>query len=159
MIAIMMTMSLIVLAFNQLERPWKEAEMNYLASANEVFLYSLLALVLTAISISDEPQGRADSKGIVDWLIIAVATIWLHVNLVVILAKAYHHCKLLKSRYINNKAFLESKKKVAPASCELVNRQTVYCDLESPLAVRQDRCILAAQLPDIEEESSMKEDE
>ena len=54
MIGILIAMSLVALVFNLLERPWKEAEMNYLAIANEVFLYSLLVLVFLAISIDEE---------------------------------------------------------------------------------------------------------
>ena len=53
MTAIMMSMSLIVLVFTVYERPWKEAEMNFLAVVNEAFLYSLLVLVLVAINIQE----------------------------------------------------------------------------------------------------------
>ena len=43
-IVVLMVTSMAILAFTVMEKPWKEAEMNFLAIANEVFLYILIVL-------------------------------------------------------------------------------------------------------------------
>ena len=102
MVLIMPSMGIIV--FTVTEKPWKEAEMNYLAIANEVFLYMLLVLLL-----GGKNHEGSMNEDVLGWLIIAIVTICIQVNLVFMLAKAYHHAKLLFIRHSNKKAFLLKK--------------------------------------------------
>lgn len=89
---------LIVLIFNLTEKPWMTPEINKLALANETLLYLLIVLIIASPSLSSEAGHEA-----LGWAIIGVVTLIIHTNLAVMLAEAWHHCRLLYTRYLNRK--------------------------------------------------------
>ena len=95
---------MVILVFTVTEKPWKEAEINYLAITNEVLLYMLIVILLGG----KNHKGEMD-EDILGWLIILIIITCISVNLTVILAKAYLYIKILYTRNINIKAFLLKK--------------------------------------------------
>ena len=98
-----------MLAFAVHEKPWKEAEMQNLAIANEAFFYTLLVLVLAASCMT---QTDSLESWILGWTMIAVTTLAIFVNLTVMTAAACTHIKLLYTRYQNKQAHLAKKQKI-----------------------------------------------
>ena len=139
-----MVSNMAIIVYTVTEKPWKEAEINYLAIANEVFLYMLLVLLL-----GGKNHEGSMNEDVLGWLIIAIVTICIVVNLVVMLVKAYYHIKLLFTRHSNKKAYLLRKQKVAPLP-----------DLESEHKKGEEESKNeSVVLQVIEEESSIKEQE
>jgi len=62
----------------------------------------LLTLVLVIGCASTSP-AHGMSKHILGWAIIIVVTLAIHINLIVMMAKAYHHSCLLAIRRKNRK--------------------------------------------------------
>lgn len=67
---VLMVSSMTILVFTLTEKPWKEAEINNLAIANEVFLYMVLVLLLGG----KNHEGNMN-EDVLGWLIIMVVTI------------------------------------------------------------------------------------
>ena len=149
MTSILMAMSVLVLVYTVVEKPWKESEINYLAMINEVMLYSLLVTLLLAINIDD-----AERKLTVGWIMIFIFTISLQINLAVVFAKSCQHVSLLYTRFKNKKAFLEKRRKIAPLNLQKVD--DLECQSPSSDQPKKDRSVI---LPEIKEESAIKEEE
>lgn len=132
---------ILMLAFSLQEKPWKDPEVQKLAVANEIFLYVLLVLVLGCSCLTTANKMESNILG---WTIIAVVTLTIHVNLVFNMSTAWNHCMLLRTRYLNKKAALEKKSKVAP-TVEMAK-------------IEQPKPVMEAIPEAIEEVSSMKEE-
>ena len=74
--------------------------MQKLAVINEVILYLLFTLVTGTMGIS---RLFSRENHLLGYLIIALVTLAIYVNLVVMFAQAWHHIKLLRARNINTK--------------------------------------------------------
>lgn len=148
---ILIVMSILITIFTVVEKPWKEAELNYLVIANEAFLYSLLLLLLVSNNVQKDSTWDLDTLGVV---MIVIVTLCIQVNLAVVMAKAYQHMALLYIRHKNKKAFIEKRRKIVP----FVVTPTETGDLESPtIKPTADGGLVV--LPEIQEESSIKEQE
>lgn len=94
------------------EQPWKRSEMNKLAVANELLLYVVLVLLLACESLSTTSSSHSETLG---WVMVAVITLFIHLNVIVILAEAWYHTKLVYTRIANSKTKYNSKTvKVVP---------------------------------------------
>lgn len=85
---------LVIMAFTLIEKPWSTPEMNKLAVINEALLYTVLILILASPSFTTVAE-----RHVLGWAMIGVVTLVIHVNFCAILAQAWHHCKLLYTRY------------------------------------------------------------
>lgn len=66
------------LAFTIVEKPWSAPEINKLAITNEALLYLLIVLIMASPCLVTETERQVFS-----WVIIAVVTLTIHVNLTV----------------------------------------------------------------------------
>ena len=89
-----------ILVFTVCERPWKDAEVQKLAIINEVILYLLLVLVTGSLGIS---KLFSRENHLLGYLIIALVTLAIYVNLVMMCAQAWYHVKMLRARSSNTK--------------------------------------------------------
>jgi hypothetical protein len=89
---VMLCVSVAMLAFILVENPWKDPEHQKLDIANEIFLILVLTLILTCNCLTDTKSAQSEAFG---WMLIGLLTLVIYVNLVVIIAQAYQHCKLL----------------------------------------------------------------
>lgn len=110
---LLLAVCFVSLAFTIVEKPWSSTEMNKLAIANETLLCVLLVLIMVSPILIEETE-----RHILGWLIIAVVTLTIHVNLSVIIAEAWLHCRLLYTRRQNRKTKQVSSK-VVPRSTTL----------------------------------------
>jgi len=87
--------------------------MNKLAVANELILYIILLLVLACECLTTASSSENDMIG---WIMIAIVTLAIHMNLVTILTEAWSNIKLLYTRFTNFRVKFNSKKttKVMP---------------------------------------------
>ena len=92
-----------MLAFTITEKPWKHDDAQKLAVTNEVILYVILVLTTASTSLSRPNSLESDVLG---YSIIGMVTLAIHVNLVAMMAQAWHHTKLLYAR----RAYLRSQK-------------------------------------------------
>ena len=114
----LMSACILMLAFSLQEKQWKDVEMQNLAIANEVLFYALLVLVLACSCTATRDSVESSMLGA---SIIGVVTLSICVNLTVILASAWNHCKLLHTRHMNKQAHKVKMSKIAPKSIELAN--------------------------------------
>ena len=146
-----------MLAFTITEKPWKHDDAQKLAVTNEVILYVILVLTTASTSLSRPNSLESDVLG---YSIIGMVTLAIHVNLVAMMAQAWHHTKLLYAR----RAYLRSQKaamdlKIMPSTDKnsSVKEQELE-DLESHRPMK----INIPELPNVpegtheEEESSIK---
>ena len=63
---------------------------------NEIFLYVILLLVLSCSCLDSIRSSDSEALG---WMLIGLLTLFIHVNLVVMIVEAYLHCKLLLARH------------------------------------------------------------
>ena len=75
--------------------------MNKLAVANELFLYIIILLVLGCECLTTTSSSENEILG---WLIIAVITLTIHINLITVLTEAWSHIKLLYTKLTNFRA-------------------------------------------------------
>ena len=83
---LMIGLSVVVLAFTVVEKPWKNSDMQTLAVANESFFLLILVLVIGCTATA---PAHGLSKDILGWAIIVAVTLVIHVNVIVMLAKSY----------------------------------------------------------------------
>ena len=74
--------------------------MQTLAVANESFFLLILVLVIGCTATA---PAHGLSKDILGWAIIVAVTLFIHVNVIVMLAKSYQHACLLAIRRKNLK--------------------------------------------------------
>lgn len=79
--------------------------------ANESFFFLVLVLVICCTSTA---PAHGVSKDVLGWAIIVVVTLAVHVNLIVMMAKAYQHACLLVVRRKNMQAHKAAKKQILP---------------------------------------------
>lgn len=88
----MIIVSVCMLTFTVTEKPWKDSEVNTLASANDFFFYTLLVLVLACSSMGQSDSRVSENLGLIMLLVFTLA---IFVNLAALIAQAYHFTKLL----------------------------------------------------------------
>ena len=95
-ILLILSLSVAILAFIWVENPWKDPLHYKLDMVNEIFLYVILLLVLSCSCLDRISSSDSEALG---WMLIGLLTLFIHVNLVVMIVEAYLHCKLLLARH------------------------------------------------------------
>jgi len=94
-----LVLSVAMLGFLVIEQPWKNPEHQKLDIANEALLTLALLLVLCGqCTTMDNSQSE-----IFGWILIGVLTLVIHLNVIVIGAQGYYHCKLLYTAFMTRK--------------------------------------------------------
>ena len=97
----MIEVSVCILAFVMHEKPWQDSDVNKLAIVNEAFLYAVLVLTMvSSMTFSTADSGRNELEGAV---VLLAVTLFIHLNLVALLAKAWNFSKLLYARHQNQR--------------------------------------------------------
>ena len=93
--------------------------MNQLAVINELSIYVVLLLVLACESLPMVCSEYIDE--ILGWVIITLIWLIIHINLVTIMAEAWHHTKLLYQYVMNYRVKTVVKSKTAPVAPKIVD--------------------------------------
>ena len=117
-ILVMIAVSTLMLNFTIFEQPWKQQGMNQLAVINELSIYVVLLLVLACESLPMMSSEYVEE--IFGWVIITLIWLIIHINLVTIMAEAWHHIKLLY-QYVMNYRVKKEKSKTAPVAPKIVD--------------------------------------
>lgn len=108
---ILIIVSMTVLIFTVVERPWKHDRENKLAIFNEFGFYTLL-LFLFALSCQRSVDKVANEA--FGWASICLVMALVHVNLTLMLGEAWQHAKLVYIRLKTLKRYRSIRNKVGP---------------------------------------------
>lgn len=96
----MIEVSVFILAFVIHEKPWKDSDVNKFAIVNEAFLYAVLVLTMVSSMTFSTDSSKNEIMGA---LVLLAVTLCIHLNLVVLLARAWNFSKLLYARHQNQR--------------------------------------------------------